>query len=100
MNNGPEDPLPKPSAPDHRAGRRGSVLLQPQARRPGQSESVTLRIRNLSATGLGGDLVPGMIQGEVLILTLRGIGEIGGRVAWIAGSRFGRSFDQSIDPPS
>ena len=94
MNNGPEDPLPKPSAPDHRAGRRGSVLLQPQAR------SVTLRIRNLSATGLGGDLVPGMIQGEVLILTLRGIGEIGGRVAWIAGSRFGRSFDQSIDPPS
>lgn len=78
--------------------RRGSVLLQAHARRLGQSDSTTLRIRNFSATGLGGNLVPGMIQGEALIVTLRGIGEISGRVARIAGSRFGFSFDHPIDP--
>ena len=57
-----------------------------------------LRIRNLSATGLGGNLVPGMFQGEVLILTWRGIAEIGGRVVWIAGSRFGLSFRALVQP--
>ena len=93
-----DDPSPGASAPDHRAGRRGSVLLQAQARRPGQTEPMTLRIRNLSADGLGGDRVQGMTQGEVLILTLRGIGEISGRVAWIAGSRFGFVFDHPVDP--
>lgn len=72
--------------------------MQAQARRPGQTDSVTLRIRNLSADGLGGDHVQGMVQGEALILTLRGIGEISGRAAWIAGSRFGFSFAHPIDP--
>lgn len=94
MTNDPDDS----SAPDRRAGRRGSVLMQGQARRPGERESVPLRIRNLSPHGLGGDRVHGMTQGEILILTLRGIGEISGRVAWVAGSRFGLAFDRPIDP--
>ena len=98
MTNGPDDEPPVPPVPDHRTGRRGSVLLQAHARHPGQAEPMTLRIRNLSAHGLGGDRVQGMVQGEVLILTLRGIGEVSGRVAWVAGSRFGFAFDHPIDP--
>lgn len=98
MKDGPDAPPAAAPASDHRGERRGSVLLQAQARCPGQAESVTLRIRNLSAQGLGGDRVQGMIQGEVLILTLRGIGEISGHVAWVADSRFGLSFDEPIDP--
>lgn len=98
MTEDPDAPPPTASAPDHRTGRRGSVLLQAQAQRPDQAEAMTLRIRNLSAHGLGGDRMPGMTQGEVLILTLRGIGEISGRVAWITGPRFGFTFDRPIDP--
>ncbi|MCP1470684.1 hypothetical protein J3E64_002377 [Sphingobium sp. OAS761] len=59
---------------------------------------MTLRIRNLSAQGLGGDRVQGMTEGETLILTLRGIGETRGRVAWVAGSHSGFAFDHAIDP--
>ncbi|WP_337848255.1 PilZ domain-containing protein [Sphingomonas sp.] len=92
-----DDPAPT-GAPDHRAGRRGSVLLQAQARRPGDGEAMTLRIRNLSAHGLGGDRVQGMTESEPLVLALRGIGEVSGRVAWVAGSRFGFVFDHAIDP--
>lgn len=98
MTDDPDDPHAMAPASDHRTGRRGSVLLQADARRSGQAESVTLRIRNLSPHGLGGDRVQGMVQGEVLILTLRGIGEISGRVVWVSGSRFGLSFDHPIDP--
>lgn len=99
MTDEPDDPGLIAPAPDHRNAKRDSVLLQAEVRRPGQAESVLLRIRNLSPHGLGGDCMSGMVLGEALIFTLRGIGEVSGRIAWISDSRFGFSFDHEIDLP-
>ena len=77
---------------------RDSLFLMATVRLPGDKEARSVRVRNLSEGGLmieSDRIVP---VGAVLTLTLRGIGDITGRVAWCAERRIGIALDQPIDP--
>lgn len=55
-------------------------------------------VRNLSAGGLlaDSDQIPQV--GDALLVTLRNVGEVPGRVVWVREARFGMAFDMTIDP--
>lgn len=55
-----------------------------------------IRIRNISAEGLGGSGFDLRI-GQPIAIRLNGIGLVPGRVIWSNGLVFGLCFDQSID---
>lgn len=87
---------------DDQSGQRGrgrdSLFLVAQITLPGQRTEQTVRVRNLSAGGLMIETDRAMAAGTVLILGLRGIGEVTGRVAWCAEGRVGIALDSPIDP--
>jgi hypothetical protein len=56
------------------------------------------RVRNLSATGLMADCERAIPAGIDVVLELRGIGEVTGRVAWSREDKIGLAFDREIDP--
>lgn len=57
-----------------------------------------VRVRNLSAGGLMAEYPSPVDPGTRVRVDLRGVGEIGGRIAWAAAGRIGIAFDQPIDP--
>jgi len=56
------------------------------------------RVRNLSETGLMADCDASFRDGDRLVVQLRGIGEVAGRVSWVRGDRIGVAFDDRIEP--
>ena len=79
---------------------RDSMMLQAPLRRVTAPvhHPVTLRIRNLSAGGMMAECSEPLTTGEQVVMELRGIGEVTGRVAWCHDGRVGISFDAPIDP--
>jgi len=63
----------------------------------GNGETVSIRVRNLSATGLGGSASDPLSRDERVRVDIKGIGEIEGHVAWTRGLNFGMAFDQRVD---
>jgi len=95
------DPLTDGSADDAAAQRidtRDSLLLVARFRIAGSSETVQVRVRNLSAGGLMADVPKPIDIGTVVEVEVRGVGWISGRIAWIAAGRAGVAFDHVIDP--
>lgn len=80
-----------------RGGSRDSLLLSAQLKLVGLSP-VTVRVRNLSSGGLMAEYVGRANIGDVAEVELRGIGQITGRIAWVAEGRLGIAFDREIDP--
>ena len=76
---------------------RDSMFLMAILRRPG-GEDVTIKVRNLSSGGMMAECPVSFSRGEVIVVELRGIGVVGGRIAWTAGGRVGLAFDDPIDP--
>jgi hypothetical protein len=37
-------------------------------------------------------------EGEAVIVEVRGIGVVPGKVAWVSGGRIGITFDETVDP--
>lgn len=58
----------------------------------------TVRIRNLSATGVMVETALPVQSGEAFLLELPNVGPVRGRVAWAREGRFGAAFDSQIDP--
>ncbi len=56
------------------------------------------RVRNLSESGLMADCELRFSVGDRLVVTLRGIGDVGGQVAWARGGQIGMMFDHGVDP--
>lgn len=56
------------------------------------------RVRNLSATGLMADCERAIPADIDVVLELRGVGRITGRVAWSRKDKIGVAFDRDIDP--
>ena len=81
-----------------RTASRDSLLLMAELRDVEGQVIVTVRVRNLSATGLMADLPEGPVLPDHLIVQLRGIGEVGAIVRWRRQGRIGMEFDQVIDP--
>lgn len=91
-NAGPND---DPSS--QRSGSRDSLLLAAQLRVDDEPE-MTVRVRNLSAGGLMAEYAQPAAPGMRVEVEVRGVGWIGGRIAWAAEGRIGIAFDREIDP--
>jgi hypothetical protein len=76
---------------------RDSMFLMAVIRRIGGAD-VTVKIRNLSTGGMMAECPISFSRDEMIEADLRGIGTIGGRIAWTVGGRIGVAFDHPVDP--
>lgn len=85
-----------PNQPE-RAKRDSLFLLAEVIRETGEPMGHA-KIRNLSATGLMADCDFAFLQGDRLVIDLRGIGPVSGTVVWGNAMRMGFHFDREVDP--
>lgn len=90
----PSPPLPG----NDRTSPRTSMFLLATMRRLSAGDELTLRIRNLSSTGLCGDSDHPVQTNEQLIFTIPSVGSVEGTIAWCEANRFGVAFATEIDP--
>lgn len=81
-----------------RAGQRDSLLLMAHMALQGEALPREVRVRNISEGGLMAELPVVVEIGSPVVLDLRGIGNVSGRIAWCTQGRVGVAFDQPIDP--
>jgi hypothetical protein len=83
-----------------RRARRDSLFLSATVRRKAdpEDEIVLVRVRNLSAVGLMADYDDVAEIGDEVVVKVRGIGSIDGRIAWLRRGRVGIAFDVEVDP--
>ena len=86
-----------PADPAQRGRPRDSLLLSAQLAVAGEPP-VTVRVRNLSAGGLMAEHADSVLPGTPVTVTVRGLGELTGRIAWAVEGRIGIAFDRSVDP--
>jgi hypothetical protein len=77
---------------------RNSLFLSATMIVQGARAPVIVRVRNLSEGGMMVDSHASFAVGQAVEADLRGIGTIGGRIAWTEAGRAGVAFDYSIDP--
>jgi hypothetical protein len=79
---------------------RDSLFLSAIVRREsdGDAELQPVRVRNLSGVGLMADYCDVVEPGEAVVVTLRGVGSVAGRVAWVKKNRVGIAFDVEVNP--
>jgi hypothetical protein len=81
-----------------RSAPRDSLFLVGTMMFEGAGDAHSIRIRNLSATGM---MAEGKVLGHVgqkVTIEIKTLGRISGSIAWIAASRMGIAFDKEIDP--
>lgn len=93
-----QNTAPQTASDKVREMERDSLFMQGVLHLPGQSQPVTVRVRNLSAGGLMADYAGEIAQDTFVEIELRNIGRVSGRVAWVSASQFGLAFDAKIDP--
>lgn len=81
-----------------RSRTRDSLFLMARLRFEGEAREREVRVRNLSEGGLMVDCARVMEPGTAVMLDVRGIGEVGGKVAWCTEGRIGIALDRPIDP--
>lgn len=77
---------------------RDSLYLRADLKFDDEPRIREVRVRNLSVGGMMAELDRVVPSGTPVSVTVRGIGEVAGRVAWCAEGRAGISFDVQIDP--
>lgn len=86
------------AADSKRRGSRSSLFLTANIVIEGLAAPVTVRVRNLSEGGMMIDGHVKLVRGMPIIVDLRGIGLIEGRVAWTEAGRAGVAFAIQVDP--
>lgn len=86
------------SGSSQRVKGRDSLFLTARLTLAGEREVREVRVRNLSEGGLMVEIDRDVTEDTVVILTLRGVGEVTGKIAWSAEGRIGIAFDRSINP--
>lgn len=81
-----------------RTRQRDSLFLMARLRFDGEAGSRDVRIRNLSEGGLMAEVARMVPVGTEVMLDVRGVGEVTGRVAWCTEGRVGIALDSRIDP--
>ncbi len=81
-----------------RAAPRDSLFLLTSITTPDGASLGKARVRNLSSVGLMADCERPMERGARIVVDLRGIGPVAGKVAWARGDKIGMAFDETIDP--
>lgn len=84
-------------AAGQRSRKRDSLFLAARLS-IGGGKPIDIRVRNLSEGGLMIDNAPPMATDASLVVELRNIGAVPGRVAWYTEGRAGIAFDVPIDP--
>jgi PilZ domain len=77
---------------------RESIFLGAVIRFGASRESANVRVRNISSGGMMIDLPGQREKGLRVVVELKGIGRVTGRIAWSTENRAGISFDVSVDP--
>jgi hypothetical protein len=77
---------------------RESIFLGAQLLYEGAKAPVDTRVRNISSGGMMVDATIIYAKGHRVTATIKGIGEIGGVVAWSTENRIGIAFDELVDP--
>jgi hypothetical protein len=78
--------------------KRDSLFLLARLQIDGAGPVYDVRVRNLSEGGLMAELNQVVKTDTPVLLELRGVGGVAGRVVWCEQGRMGIAFDQSIDP--
>ena len=81
-----------------RSGPRDSLFLLTNLTTNEGTPLGRARVRNLSATGLMADCERPVPSGADILLELRGVGRVSGRVVWAKDGKIGIAFDHEIDP--
>jgi hypothetical protein len=81
-----------------RSGPRDSLFLLTNLKSSEGTPLGRARVRNLSATGLMADCERPVPAGSVIMLELRGVGRVNGKVVWSREDKIGVAFDEEIDP--
>ncbi|AVA13240.1 MULTISPECIES: PilZ domain-containing protein [unclassified Sphingopyxis] len=84
-----------------RSADRDSLFMQARLQFAGASDTVLVRVRNLSAGGMLAEVqgrIRGLEQGGAVEVDLRNIGPVPGRIVWIGDGKFGVAFDRPVDP--
>jgi hypothetical protein len=65
-----------------------------------EAQVVLVRVRNLSATGMGGIVEKGLnfVDGETVKVAFRGLRKVSGKIIWIRGKSFGVTFERAVAP--
>lgn len=82
---------------DTRNLKRDSLFLVADVRLEGSLQAERVKVRNLSDAGM---MVEGPLiaaAGQRVVVTLKKIGDVGGKIAWTQSARVGISFDEAID---
>lgn len=83
---------------ESRRARRDSLFLLAALSDESGLSHGNARVRNLSESGLMADCERRFNVGDRLVVTLRGIGDVGGQVAWVRENQIGMMFDHGVDP--
>lgn len=81
-----------------RSSVRDSLFLLATLSTSGPAGDISVRVRNLSAGGMMVETPTPLGKGETVVCELRGIGRVGGRIAWSVPGRLGVMFDHPVDP--
>lgn len=98
MSNTPTRSAEVASGSSQRVKGRDSLFLTARLTLAGEREVREVRVRNLSEGGLMVEIGRDVTEDTVVILTLRGVGEVTGKIAWSAEGRIGIAFDRPINP--
>lgn len=77
---------------------RESIFLGAQIVIEGVRAPLSARVRNISPGGMMVDAQKIYAKGLAVTATIKGIGEVTGRIAWSTGNRCGIAFDETVDP--
>lgn len=84
-------------AESKRSRRRDSLFLAARLAVDG-GEPIEIRVRNLSEGGLMAEGAPPVSIGDPVVVEMRNVGRVPGKIAWYTDNRAGVAFDAPIDP--
>lgn len=81
-----------------RGTRRDAMFVKASLQPARTGHAIDIVIRNISAGGLLADSPQQLEIGDEVVVTLRKVGAVPGRVVWVQAGRFGMAFSIAIDP--
>lgn len=81
-----------------RGNRRDSMFLKAVVLCRRTDHRFDIVVRNISAGGLLADTPQELAIGDEVLVTIRKLGDVPGKIVWSQPTRFGIAFDVTIDP--
>lgn len=81
-----------------RSAKRDSLFILAELSAMNGTPIASIRVRNLSATGLMADCTAPLAENDRVMVALRGIDPVSATVSWVKGGRVGLQFEREIEP--